>query len=82
MNREDMLEKINSIFREVFDDETLVITQLTCAADIEDWDSLAQITLVTSVEDLFGIQFLLEDVTAMKNVGDMMDVIERELAAK
>lgn len=82
MNREDMLEKINHIFREVFDDEALVITQLTCAADIEDWDSLAQITLVTSVEDLFGIQFLLEDVTAMKNVGDMMDVIERELAAK
>ncbi len=82
MNRAEMLEKITGIFREVFDDDSLVITEATHAADIEDWDSLAQITLVTAVEDMFGMQFLLEDVTTMQNVGEMMDIIERELAAK
>ncbi len=82
MSRAEMLQKINRIFKEVFDDEELVITERTYSADIEDWDSLAQITLITEVEDVFGIQFLLEDVTKMKNVGDMMDVIERELTAK
>jgi len=82
MSRAEMLQKINRIFKEVFDDGELVITERTYSADIEDWDSLAQITLITEVEDVFGIQFLLEDVTKMKNVGDMMDVIERELTAK
>ena len=81
MNRAEILEKINGIFREVFDDDGLVITEKTYSADIEDWDSLAQITLITAVEDMFGVQFLLEDVTKMQNVGDMMDIIEREMAA-
>lgn len=82
MTRAEMLEKINEIFKDVFDDDSLVITEKTYSADIEDWDSLAQITLVTAVEDMFGMQFLLEDVTTMKDVGNMMDIIERELAAK
>ncbi len=82
MNRDQMLEKINGIFKEVFEDDTLVITEKTYSADIEDWDSLAQITLVTAVEDMFDVQFLLEDVTRMQNVGDMMDIIERELAGR
>lgn len=82
MNRDQMLEKINGIFKEVFEDDTLVITEKTYSADIEDWDSLAQITLVTAVEDMFEVQFLLEDVSRMQNVGDMMDIIERELAGR
>lgn len=82
MDRAEMLKKINDIFKKVFEDKDLAISERTCSEDIEDWDSLAQITLVTEVEDLFGIQFLLEDITKMKDVGDMMDVIERELVSR
>jgi len=79
MNRAEILKKINNIFQTVFEDDSLVITELTHSADIEDWDSLAQVTLITTVEDTFNIQFLLEDVMKMQNVGNMMDIIEREL---
>ena len=80
MTRTEMLEIINGIFREAFDDDSLVITEKTYSGDIEDWDSLMQITLVTAVEDRFNIAFLLKDVTSMQNVGDMMDIIEREMS--
>lgn len=82
MSRAEILKIVNEIFRTVFEDNSLIITEKTYSADIEDWDSLAQITLVTTVEDSFEIQFLMEDVMKMKNVGDMLDVIERELNVK
>ena len=79
MTRTEMLDIITGIFREAFEDDSLVITEKTFSGDIEDWDSLMQITLVTAIEDRFNIEFLLNDVTSMQNVGDMMDIIEREL---
>ena len=78
MNREEMLIKINSIFKDAFDDDTLAIEESTCANDIEDWDSLMQITLIAAVEDMFDVKFTLEDALSMKNVGDMMTLIERK----
>lgn len=79
MNRAEILKKINEIFRDVFDDATLVITEKTYSDDIEDWDSLAQITLITTVEDAFDMHFTLEEAAALKDVGDMLSIIEREV---
>lgn len=75
MNREHVLMKLNDIFRKVFIDDSLVIREETCAADIKEWDSLMQITLITSIENEYRVQFSLDDVLKLKNVGDMVDLI-------
>lgn len=77
MNRDQILEAVQTIFRDNFDDDTLVITPATTAQDIEDWDSLEQINLLTAMEKKFGIKFKLEDVRNLNNVGDILDLIAR-----
>lgn len=71
-----MKEKLQEIFRDIFDDEELVITEGMTAADIEDWDSLAQINLIIAIEKEFGIKFNLEEVSKLKNIGEMLDLIK------
>ena len=75
MTREDVYEKLNEIFRDVFDDEDITVNDATTADDIEDWDSLEHINLVVAVEKCFGIKFTMGEVTGMKNVGEMADII-------
>ncbi|MEH1738802.1 MAG: acyl carrier protein [Fusobacterium varium] len=71
-----MKEKLQEIFRDIFDDEELVITEEMTAADIEDWDSLAQINLIIAIEKEFGVKFNLEEVSKLKNIGEMLDLIK------
>lgn len=80
MSREEILKKVNEIFWDVFDDESIVVKEETTAADIEDWDSLTHITLISEVEGEFGFTFAMKDVLGMENVGEMLDIIEREMA--
>ena len=75
MTREDVYEKLNGVFRDVFDDEDITVNDATTADDIEDWDSLEHINLVVAVEKCFGIKFTMGEVTGMKNVGEMADII-------
>ena len=75
MTREAVFEKLNTIFRDNFDDDEICLTDETSAEDIEDWDSLEQINLVVAIQDAFGIKFNIEEVNAMKNVGEMADAI-------
>ena len=75
----DILEKLEIIFRDVFDDENIILTNETTANDIEDWDSLAQINLVVAIKKEFKINFDLEEVSKYKNVGDMVNAIEKKL---
>ena len=77
MTREQIFEALNEVFRDVFDDDAITVTDATTAADIEDWDSLEQINLLTAMEKKFGIKFKLEDVRGLKNVGDLLDLIGR-----
>jgi len=78
MNRDEILSAVQNIFRDVFDDENLIISDSTNANDIEDWDSLEQINLVVAIEDLFNIEFDMDDVVNFKNVGDMINVIAKK----
>lgn len=80
MDRTELFEKLTGVFRDVFDDEALTIEDATTADDIEDWDSLTHITLLTSVEDEFDIRFNMKAVQKLKNVGEMVDLIEEMLA--
>jgi len=77
MSRNEILEKATAIFRDVFDDESIVITEATTAADIEDWDSLTHITLINEIEEAFSYRFSMKEVLGMKNVGEMIDILER-----
>jgi len=74
------LEHLEPIFRLVFDDETIVLSSKTTADDINSWDSLSHMNLVTAVELKFQIKFALGELQKLKNVGDMLDLINRKMA--
>ena len=71
----DIYERLNRVFREVFDDDTITVNASTPAADIDDWDSLTHIQLIAAVEDEFGVKFSMKQVSSMKNVGEMAEII-------
>lgn len=79
MNRTEILEKLNEVFNDVFDNNDIVVTEQTNANDIEEWDSLIHITLISAVEDEFDVSFDMKTVVSMKNVGDMIDAIEEQI---
>lgn len=76
MSEEEIYERLNNVFRDVFDDDEIVVNANTTANDIEDWDSLEHINLIVSVEQEFGMKFNMNEVTTMKNVGDMVNLIK------
>lgn len=79
MTRKELLEAVAEILRDIFDDDTLEVTESTCSDDVEDWDSLEQTNILVAIQDRFGIQFSLDDVSDLKDVGDTLDLIERKL---
>jgi len=76
------LEELQAIFRDVLDQPDLKLTRESNAQTVEDWDSLAHINLVTAVATKFKIKFALGELQDLKDVGDMIDLIEMKLAAK
>lgn len=79
MKREEVFEKLDEIFRDVFDDEGIHVTENTTSDDIEDWDSLEHIMLVVAIEKSFHIKFNIDEVNKMKNVGEMVDTILKRI---
>ena len=77
MNEQQIFDAVQNIFRDNFDDDALVVTRATTAEDIEDWDSLEQINLLTAIEKKFNIKFKLADVRGLKDVGDLLDLVAR-----
>ena len=75
MTREEVYERLNKVFREVLDDETIELHDETTADDIDGWDSFEHINLVVGVEDEFKFKIPMGKVVSMKNVGDMVDII-------
>lgn len=79
MTREEVFTKLNGIFQEEFDDDSIRVTDATVADDIEDWDSLEHINLIVAIEKAFGMKFTMGEVTGMKNVGEMVGIILQRL---
>ena len=73
---EKIYEKLNEIFRDIFDDEDIVVTPETNSDSIEDWDSLEHINLVVAIEKAFDLKFSMDEVTGMKDVGEMVEIIK------
>ena len=75
-------EKLQYIFREVFEDDDSILQEDMTAEDIEDWDSLTHIQLIENIEVEFGITFTLQEVTRLNNVGEFIDLTEQKVGEK
>lgn len=75
MDMNTIYAKLNKIFRDVFDDDSITVTPKTTADDIDDWDSLEHITLISAVEREFKMKFKMGEISSMKNVGEMAEII-------
>jgi len=78
----DVLKTFNEIFIEVLENEDIVLTYETTAADIPEWDSLNHIALVVAIEKKFGVEFTAKEIQSYKNVGEMCDGVTLKLQAK
>ena len=79
MSEEQIYEKLTEIFQDEFDDEDIELTPETNAEDIEEWDSLAQVSLIVAINQEFGIEFNVSEATSLKNVGEMAEAIKAKL---
>jgi len=75
MEREIVIDKLTSIFKKVFGVDSLVLRNDLTANDVDNWDSLTHMLLITEIENVFSIKFKLKDLNKMKNVGDMIEII-------
>jgi acyl carrier protein len=74
-DRTELLKEINSIFVNILDNESVVLSEETVADDIEEWDSLTHIQLVVAIEKHFKIRFTAREIQSWKNVGEMITSI-------
>ena len=79
MTKEKVLADLQPIFHDVFDDESIVVTEESNAEQIEEWDSLSHIRLVVAIEKHFDIKFAFGELQELKNVGEMVDLIVEKL---
>jgi acyl carrier protein len=73
-------DTLNEIFRVVFDDDTIQIEPEMTANDVDGWDSLSHINLITSVEARFMMKFTQKELLTMKNIGDLLKTIETRVS--
>lgn len=76
METREIYARLNRIFQNVFDDSSIRVYPETTADDIEDWDSLEHITLISAVEREFHMKFKMKEISSMKNVGEMAGIIQ------
>jgi acyl carrier protein len=81
MQTEELIQKVNSIFIDVLDNEDIHLKYESTANDVEDWDSLTHIQLVVAIEKYFKIRFTSGEIQSFKNVGEMCDSIQKKLTA-
>jgi acyl carrier protein len=77
MQQTEVKGKLNRVFCEVFDDDTIQITEAMTARDIEDWDSLSHVRLIVAVEKAFGVKFTTREAQSLQNVGEFIELIAR-----
>jgi len=78
MNHDDARTKLNGVFRDIFDDDTLEIRDAMTARDVDGWDSLTHVNLVVAVEKAFGVRFTTKEIAGLNNVGDFVSLIARK----
>ena len=80
MSSEQIYQKLTEILQDVFDDDTLVARPDLTADQVLGWDSFAHLRLIFSVEKAFGVNFAASQIAALKNVGDLADLVGSKVA--
>lgn len=75
MSQEEILTKVQDVFRDVLDNEEITLTPATTADDVEEWDSLSHIQLIVAIEKAFKIKFNSKEILSWANVGEMIECI-------
>ena len=79
MENIEIKERLEQIFREIFDDPELKISLETTAEDIEDWDSLTHMQLILKIENEFNIKFTISEIKQASNVGEFIEIIKKKI---
>lgn len=77
-NTDSIYERLEQVFQNVFNDETIQLTPETTAEDLEGWDSIKHITLMVSIEQAFGVQFTSDELNSFQDVGDLADRLKKK----
>ena len=80
MERNEIVEKLTAVFQEVFSDSSLVLNDEMTANDVEKWDSLTHMLMISTVEERFGVKFKLKELNKLKKVGDIIAILSEKLA--
>ena len=80
MEKNEIVSRLTPIFRDVFNNDTLVVSEGMTAKDVPTWDSLSNINMIIAVEKAFGVKFRIKDVRALKNVGELLERIKSKAA--
>ena len=79
---DEIRNRLQNIFRDVFDDSSIVLQDEMSAKDIEEWDSLTHIQLIVTTEQQFNIRFMTAEIAELKNVGEFLKLIKKKLEGK
>jgi len=79
METEEIKARLTPIFRDVFSDAALTVTQSMTANDVAKWDSLSHINMIYAVEKAFGVKFSIKDARSMKDVGELVNLIKKKV---
>jgi acyl carrier protein len=78
MEKNEIVSRLTPIFRDVFDNDALLVSEGMTAADVPTWDSLSNINMIIAVDKAFGVNLSIKDVRALKNVGEPLELIKRK----
>ncbi len=76
MDDEEILRRVEEVVRDQLDDETITLTRATRADEVDGWDSLAHVRIMIAVEEEFGVRFQTSEITSLKNVGGLVDLVK------
>ena len=79
VDKKEVLNQVQEIFRDQLDDEYLVLKSETTAMDVEEWDSLNHLILVVAIEKHFNIKLTSKEIISIKNIGDLVNFIEGKI---
>jgi acyl carrier protein len=82
MQQQDIYAQVTTIFHDLFDDDTIVLSPGLTAADVPEWDSFNHINLIVAIEARFGVKFQTAELESMQTVGHLADLVQSKLAAQ
>jgi acyl carrier protein len=82
MTEAEIYDNLNAVFRQVLEDDSIVLTPTTTAEDVEGWDSMNHIFIVVELEKRFGVKFHAAEMEELKNVGELANLVQQKLARR